>query len=415
VLHPDLKAACEAISDWCDRNGVAYDLVYDEDDTQGLLVFRRHKNRIPPLLNAVREHTSDLYLRQVQARAGTIILLSVSAINEAELANSLGDIIVTDEFALKVGRIFDGELTEEPAQPEQAQPPSLRERLLASAREMAESQYKSPTNVLRRGGALSQFKNSIVRGHGDGEQPPEGASEEAEPEAAIPTLDTATPEEESKLEYTSRLGDILSELAPPGGAQGLQGLGAEYQPGDLFQRFAQAMQVLGQQLHLGAPLQDLLKKQGISWKKSDDAQAVIFFVKNAATNAPQPIARIGYQTLSKPQDFQTQLMNMLDFAKGQAPGTEQQKYEEAQEAQKQMRELANQFAPPQQGKGASGAGAAPPAVAPTPAPAAAVPAKPAVPAGPAKSAVGPAKPAVGPAKPAAKPGLMAYSPKWGHR
>ena len=401
MLDTKLITACNAIYDWCNQNNTPYDIVYDEDNTQGILIFRRDKQKIPQLMYAIRENLNGLYARQIPIRAGTILMFSVEAINERSF--TFGDLMMNDEFVYKINQTFanDGKLPLETK--EIISPSSVKDKLMLCATKMrTEAQYKDPTNAQRRSGSLYAYKDSIIKGHGDGEIADQGESEGPGGKSTSTTKGVAPVKNKpTKLEYRTQLDSIL-ELAPPGGAVGLQGLGAEHQPGDLYKRFAQAMQALGQTLHLGGSLQDLLKQQGISWKKSTDGQAVLFFVQNAATGKPQPIARVGYETLGKPQDFQSQLMSVLDLAKGQAPGTEEQKYEAAKTMQTQIRDLSNQYAPPSDGQGAPGSGAAPPMIAPPPT-APVAPQEPAPQASPA-APVKPKAPVSGPAKPAqAKP------------
>jgi hypothetical protein len=96
------------------------------------------------------------------------------------------------------------------------------------------------------------------------------------------------------------------------------------------------------------PLQERLKAQGISWKQSDDGQAIILTIKNAMTKTDQPIARISHETLQNPSDFEVQLKNMLDFATGDAPGAFQQKEQEIQDRKKAIGDIAKAVQPQDQ-------------------------------------------------------------------
>ncbi len=395
ALIPKLKQICDATTAWCEHRAIKYDIVCDENNIQGLLIFKRHNHQIRELVKYLQPEiiTRGVYLEAHKIRAGTILLFSLKSINEHFLAQLLYNYDrdhMKHNYANKVLAILDGHIvTPEPAPV--APPQSLRDALLTSARELSEAQRKSPTNAVSRSSATSQHRSSIGKGHGDGadkhdnttDNTAQATTTNSQSTNLAPTGSTKglTKEESYKckcghncsptvnkcpkcgriVEFTIKLDSVLAELAtppmapaPPGGAEGLTGLGAEHQPNDLFKRFAQALQTMGQQMRLGAPLQDLLKQQGINWKLSEDRQALIFFVQNAATNAPQPIAQVGYQTLSKPQEFQKQLSAMLDFAKGQAPGTEQQRFEAAQEANKAMGDIAKSFAPQDQTKQVGG-------------------------------------------------------------
>lgn len=258
------------------------------------------------------------------------------------------------DFPMKLDGAFAGTII----QPRPVPPPEdIRRALLGSARAMRESQYHYPTRIRDKSKATNRFPDS----NQPEQEPPlrepgpihtRGRKRFKTAPRVPGILSRDDFRKSERLEsLQDRIGAILSELDQaagalpmPGGSPGLQGMGAEQQPGDLFSRFAAALKQLGTQMNIG-PLQDKLKQQGIKWKKSEDGQALIFFVINGETRAPQPVARIGSETLAKPQDFQKALSQMLDFAEGQAPGTGEQKQLEVQEKQKRLREIATQLAP----------------------------------------------------------------------
>lgn len=111
----------------------------------------------------------------------------------------------------------------------------------------------------------------------------------------------------------------------------------------LFSKFSKALEVLGKSLNIN--IKELLSQQGIKWDKSKDNTSIVLYLMNAVTNAPQPIARISADTLQKPHDFEQQLMSMIDFAKGQAPGTENQIKQELQNQEKAVREISKAAIP----------------------------------------------------------------------
>jgi len=118
-------------------------------------------------------------------------------------------------------------------------------------------------------------------------------------------------------------------------------------PDELFARFAKSLKVLGKQMGIG-PLQDRLKEQGIKWKKSDDGMNVILYIVNGETKAPQPIARISADVLSKPNEFEKALKDILDFAKGEAPGAFQQEMDALRDQSNAIRDIAKSVSPEQQ-------------------------------------------------------------------
>lgn len=106
----------------------------------------------------------------------------------------------------------------------------------------------------------------------------------------------------------------------------------------IFQRFATSLAELGRKMGIG-PLQDRLKEQGIKWKKSDDGNRIILYIINDTTNAPQPIASIDAESLANQNQFQETLMNMLDYARGKAPGEFKQEQEVIRQQEKLIRDV----------------------------------------------------------------------------
>jgi hypothetical protein len=232
---------------------------------------------------------------------------------------------------------------------------------LESAKEIVgEAQYKTPDRGMERGkpkdtalsnepaidgvdratagtesgGAIGKSQGSKGAGQGN-----KGVNKGAELryEERIANALQADFEKTTPRKFLFSLHEALDGMATPTGAQ----------PNDLFKMFARALRVLGQRMGLG-PLQERLKAQGISWKQSDDGQAIILTIKNAATKADQPIARISHETLQNPSDFEIQLKNMLDFATGDAPGAFQQKEQEIQDRKKAIGDIAKAVQPQDQ-------------------------------------------------------------------
>ena len=404
AINAKLRAVYTLVAEWCTARNIKYDIVCDEDNLQGILLFKKDRSHYQPLHNYINSIRGpyNVHCETVRTRAGAVILFSLGSLTEAErtrILRLLPEVSPTIPLTYRdrIVAIFDStnqHYSNNNNNNNNTTTPdtSMRDRLLVSAKHLAEAQRKSPTAAHSRSGANAQFRSSITKGHSDGTKstddtaPAEPSGDTSGGTAQSTTVhgqstNKATTKAAVGLtkaeEFTIALDTVLNELdsSPVAGAQvggnSLGGMGADHQPNDLFERFAQALKVLGARMHLGKPVQDLLKDQGINWKKSEDGQALIFFVQNAATNAPQPIARVGYQTLAKPQEFQVQLAAMLDFAQGKAPGATQQEYEAAQEANKQLRDIATSLAPQdpqkQQVQAAAGVGGGMEPAAPTPA------------------------------------------------
>ncbi len=114
----------------------------------------------------------------------------------------------------------------------------------------------------------------------------------------------------------------------------------------LFAQFGKAMKVLGEQMGIG-PLQKVLKSKGINWRMSDDNASLIFYTMSG--DKEQPIARISAESIGSQSEFQDQLLSMVDFAQGSAPGTLKQKQEELQKQQQLVRDISKTVWPSDDG------------------------------------------------------------------
>lgn len=152
-------------------------------------------------------------------------------------------------------------------------------------------------------------------------------SPKEEPITADPATIRDIPPEANPIKSKPRHdNDLLNEVA--------EALDTE----KLFQQFGKAMRVLGEQMGIG-PLQDKLKKRGISWKLDDDKDSLVFHVNNDVTGEPQPVARISKESLNSQHDFQEQLTNVLDFALGNSPGTFKQQQEKLRNQQQMVQDI----------------------------------------------------------------------------
>ena len=341
-VNPKLKAVVDVVTNWCDIHNIKFDWACDESDIQGIKLFQKNRTLINKLLEHITPflEENNVHIENEKVRGGTIIALSLEAISENTLKNiitSIGEEIEPMSFQ---DRIEDA-MTRKPLPVVQESPKTketLKYDFLKSAIKIIEDkdaesddrpskrQYKNKDSI---GTKNSQVTKDAVTGA------TKGASK-GHPIHFEQRLDTVLglKSEHKKNVFRSNLREALNGMATPTDAQ----------PQDLFAKFARALRVLGDQMSVG-PLQDLLKSQGINWKKSDDGQSVILYIVNAQTNAPQPIARISAETLENPSDFEEQLTHMLDFAKGDAPGSFKQKQQEIKDQEKAVRDIARAVSP----------------------------------------------------------------------
>lgn len=315
-IKPRLKEVILAVNEWCRNHGVRYDLACDESDIQGIKLFQKDRTLINNLLESIADilEQNHVHLETQKVRGGTILAFSLEALSESAIQAMLEKLGEEMEAMTFEDRVADA-LTKRPTIKPQPPKNVTEADLLASAVRIVEGP-KPPA-------APEPVKETIApRPRGFGQRVAAVFGIEYQP---------------SKSKFNRQLAETLGGIATPTGAQ----------PVDLFEKFAQALRVLGDQMGVG-PLQDRLKEQGINWKKSDDGQSIILYIVNGQTNATQPIARISSQTLENPGDFEEQLTNMLDFAKGDAPGAFKQKQEELQNQQKAVRDIARAVSPKDQ-------------------------------------------------------------------
>lgn len=129
-------------------------------------------------------------------------------------------------------------------------------------------------------------------------------------------------------------------------AEALEGLGTptDVQPSNLFNNLIKGMDALGEKLGLGS-IRTKLDEKGIKFKRSKDNTAVIFYVLNGTTGAPQPIARVSIEQLEKPHEFETTLLSLLDLSRGDAPGAMKQQQELLRAQEQAVREVAKSAVP----------------------------------------------------------------------
>jgi len=316
MINPQLREVCFAIDSWCEQNNVKYDLVCDESDIQGFMLFKKNRSALNGLVEHLRPMTSagNIHLEMRKVRGGNILAVSLKAITESEIKQILAE---AGEEEIKMP--FKDRINDAFSQVPLALPKS-RPSFTELAKEIVESEKKPKSKKVVAEKVTREVKKRLPLRF----------------ESRI-KLAFELPTEEQENSFDRVLSETLSGMATPDNSQ----------PGDLFNQFARALQVLGQQMGIG-PLQEQLKQQGIQWKKSDDGLAIILYIDNATTGAPQPIARVTAETLANPRDFEDQLTNMLDFAKGEAPGSLRQKQAEMKEQEGAIRDIAQAISPENQ-------------------------------------------------------------------
>jgi hypothetical protein len=339
-MDSKLNKLKESIESWCEEHNIPISILCDTSGLQGIKIYEKNKHKLRGLFENIYQYlaTDDLHMDVMKVRGGSVVALSIKALSENDRERCLsGEIIEHMSFEDKIDHAFSAPI--KPVAKEATRKLSLAEQ----AKQIAENQYKTGVRGATRAnqGGRNRNKYSMTATHGGIIRKNRGA-------------DDPKKFDEDRSLFASHLQEALAGLATP----------TNDQPSDLFAKFGEALKTLGTQMGVG-PLQSQLKAQGINWKKSDDGLAIILYIINANTNAAQPIARINAETLTKPHDFQKQLLNMLDFSRGEAPGAFEQQKAELQAKEKAAREITNQLMPqPSQGMGNAGTAAAAEAAAP---------------------------------------------------
>jgi len=313
MINRGLLTVCEQVDSWCYHNKILYDVVVDDPVIQGLMLYKGTRDDQAKLAEHIRPllDKEKIHLEARTVRGGSVVALSVAAISENtmhKIISKAGEVIAEQSFEDRLNAAFSDT---PPATKSVEAPKPLRQRLAESAKTIVKKSAAEDKPRTRQ--ASPALRCSVFESR----------------------LDQVLGGSTSKLDsFNYILSEALDGMATPTGQQ----------PGDLFSKFANALQVLGQSMGTG-PLQDVLSQKGIKWKQADDGQSIVLYVINGQTKAPQPIARISSASLEKPNEFETQLFSIIDFAQGDAPGTFKQKQEEFRNQEKAVRDIAKAVGP----------------------------------------------------------------------
>lgn len=320
MIDPQINSICKLVHEWCGNNSVLFDIVCDESDIQGVMLFKKDSNKVKDLISYITPSIdgSDVHLETTNVRGGTVITFSLSALSEqtiGQICSNYGREVIPMNFIEKLNKVFDirdvnvevADLTETTMTPVDS---------LEADESLEEGQYKSATSGMSRG----QKRDDYLTYNQSSKGATKGASKGPD-------------KKHVKESFDSQLVKALAEQ--------------EESPDVLFKQFARALRVLGTKMGIG-PIQDKLKQQGINWKQSADGRDIILTIRNATTQTDQPIARITYETLTNPADFENQLKSMLDFAMGDAPGASAQLEKEISDRKKTVSDIAKAVQPTDQ-------------------------------------------------------------------
>lgn len=310
-INPRLLEVVKAINEYCYDNSVEYDIACDESDLQGVKIFQKDVRFLNGLLRKINPllEANAIHLETERVRGGTILALSLETISEKtieDIVRNIGESIEPIPFKEKIDLII-------------AKKPNLE--------------------ALKEEGEVcnGQETGNVVKGAKKGSK--KGANQKSSKGMAVKF-------ENAKPKYPVNNNNRFTSLLEKALSEDLSGMATpnDTNPDEIFKKFAKAMQVLGKQMGAG-PLQDRLKEQGIKWKKSDDGLKIILYAMNAQTKAPMPIAQISAETIEKPKDFEEALKNILDFSKGEAPGSFDQTLQSVKDQQSAIADISKAVSP----------------------------------------------------------------------
>ena len=354
MIDPQINSICKLVHEWCHQNDMQFDIVCDESDIQGVMIFKKDTGKLDNLLGHIQPavSNSEVHVETTQVRGGVVITFSLSALSEQSIntiCSNYGREVIPMTFKDKLNKAFgiseseDGSFDDFQALPMNAvdSVDSLNDECpkcgknggeytnildcCAFCEPLDEGQYKTATSGMVRGQRRDEYLtyNQSTKGAS------KGASKGSKPRREVSGSKAAAHES-----FDDVLRSALLEQE-------------DVAPETLFKQFARALRVLGNKMGIG-PIQDKLKQQGINWKQSSDGRDIILTIRNATTQTDQPIARITYETLTNPADFENQLKSMLDFAMGDAPGASAQQEREIADRKKTVSDIAKAVQPTDQ-------------------------------------------------------------------
>jgi flagellar hook-basal body complex protein FliE len=329
MIDPQINSICKLVHEWCHQNDMQFDIVCDESDIQGVMIFKKDTGKLNNLLDHIQPavSNSEVHVETTQVRGGVVITFSLSALSEQSIntiCSNYGREVIPMTFIDKINKAFDINHTKS-IEEQSAESMNPVDSIEATDEQLEEGQYKTATSGMVRGQRRDEYLTY--------NQSTKGASKGAS-KGSKPRREVSGPKAASHESFDDVLRSALLEQE-------------DVAPETLFKQFARALRVLGNKMGIG-PIQDKLKEQGINWKQSSDGRDIILTIRNATTQTDQPIARITYETLTNPADFENQLKSMLDFAMGDAPGASAQQEREIADRKKTVSDIAKAVQPTDQ-------------------------------------------------------------------
>ena len=356
MINTSLHNVCTALDDWCKNNNVVYDIVCDESDLQGVMLFKT--NKINSLIRYLKPTMSEegIHIRKMKVRGGSILAFSLEALSESyvdKLITKIGAELLPMSFKNRIEDAFiNTPVHNKIEETEKPQALNVEQLYETAKRIVAEDQFKDPTISKSASSATSSLKKSAINplihmdidkggntGGDDEDEDDESMGEDQYKDGTrrrrmgLRRSSVNATENESAEKFDKALNEALDGMATP----------TDDQPGALFDKFAKAISALASELQID--VKGMLKQQGIKAKESDDGLRIILYTISADTNAPVPIHQIDSGLLTDKHQFGEKLKEVIDLAKGQAPGTDKQKQEIMRNQDTAVKDVADAIVP----------------------------------------------------------------------
>ena len=128
MINKNLHNVCSALNDWCNSNNVAYDIVCDESDLQGMMLFKT--NKLNSLIRHLKPIMSEegIYVRRMKVRGGNILAFSLKALSESsvnELVIKAGMELLPMSFKNRIEDAFSNTPADKPEEIAEEEPQDL--------------------------------------------------------------------------------------------------------------------------------------------------------------------------------------------------------------------------------------------------------------------------------------------------
>ena len=320
----------ELIKKWCDENNINYREILPDTGNTTLMVNVGDPKVIRKALKGKNvDETKQVIIKK--SRNGTrcnVIDLSINDSierNKMDYKDKLEDIL------------FSEKQTNRRISPTKFNKKRSRRGQNGAGKGLSEEQYKgfqTPTKSMKTKSKLAPTEKAR-----------KSKSDSVEKPNAIVSMIVASGNDDGFIKkattFRLKLAEALEGMATP----------HELQPTDLINSFYAALHAAGTELNksqgVSGSIKELLDQRNIHIGQSKDGQALIVYV-NTVLNGnkhAQEMMSIPIDDLAAPDKMQKYIVNLIEYAKGVAPGDTERKMNTMREQEKLIRQAVDQYAP----------------------------------------------------------------------